>query len=521
MTTDFSTKGHSPNKLYNNFEFTTTAKDGVYVFENINTGARLPIALHHSTIRMIPRKGLELHLAGEMKNSPVDITAQFEDLRLKSVKDIADVSFSSVITLSGGRIEYDGKVPLPLNLNSTTLNSRLSCDKLSDFNNLLGLELPEVGPLSMFGSLHVVPKGYSLPTFNIIVASSSMIGDASIDTTTEVPSLTVNLQANTIQLADFKYAQNLGGDVSPISEQQTNTETTDNSNTKHRNLTDQTILDKYNMNLNLKVRDIFSGKDHLGSGNLSIKQQGGTLTVAPLHLNFPKGNATLSFSIVPDDESRLYTMNMEISDLDYGTVGRRFKPDTDLKGIINLRSSLSSKSTDFKSLMAGASGYLDLSIHPDQFRSGVIDLWAVNFFLYLVPYLTPKNDSVINCAAARFSIENVVLRDEDLLIDTSRIQVDGNVEVDFTKQWIDSIFKPTPKRPQFLSLATPIKVSGNLSKFKAKVPKGAVISTVLRNAASYVTVPVQWLFKKNPPKDGSANCTQLFESRSYAPNTSL
>ncbi len=214
-------------------------------------------------------------------------------------------------------------------------------------------------------------------------------------------------------------------------------------------------------------------------------------------------------------------MNMEVSDLDYGTIGRWFKPDTDLKGVIHLRSSLTSKSTDFKSIMAGASGYLDFSIHPDQFRSGVIDLWAVNFFLYLVPYLTPKNESIINCAAARFSIENGVLRDEDLLIDTSRIQVKGKVEVDFTKQWIDSIFKPKPKRPQFLSLATPVKVSGNLSKFKAKVPLGAVIGTVLRNAASYVTVPVQWLFKKNPPKDGTANCIQLFESRTFNTNTSL
>ena len=521
MSTDLSSKGRTPGELFDNLEFTTTSKDGIYVFEDINTGASLPIHLHHSTIRMTPGNGLDLHLIGEMRDSPVDIAVQFEDLRVKSATDIGDVSFSSVITLAGGRLELDGKVPLPLKQKGTTLNSRLSCEKLSDFNNLLGLELPEVGPLSMAGTLHVVPKGYSLQSFNIIVASSSMTGDASIDTTAEVPQLTVNIQANTIQLADFKYEQKQRGNVSQISEQQTNNQNPVESKKKKRRLTDQKILDKYNAHIDLKVRDVFSGMEHLGSGNLTIEQQSGTFKVAPLQLNLPRGTATLSFSIEPDDETRRYMMNMEVSDLDYGTIGRWFKPDTDLKGVIHLRSSLTSKSTDFKSIMAGASGYLDFSIHPDQFRSGVIDLWAVNFFLYLVPYLTPKNESIINCAAARFSIENGVLRDEDLLIDTSRIQVKGKVEVDFTKQWIDSIFKPKPKRPQFLSLATPVKVSGNLSKFKAKVPLGAVIGTVLRNAASYVTVPVQWLFKKNPPKDGTANCIQLFESRTFNTNTSL
>lgn len=512
VSTDLTTKGRTLGELVDNLKFTTISKDGVFFFEDKNTGARLPIHLHHSTIRASPGNGLQVHLNGEVRNSPIDITAYFGHLRQKS-KRLEEVSFSSVITLAGGRLELDGKVPVPIKKDGAMLRSRFSCQQLSGFNDLLGLKLPPIGPVTWAGTLHIVSNGYRLEALQVDVGTSSLTGEIAVDTTPELPELSVNLQAKTIQLNDFKFEKKQPEEILATANRQKRGQKA--GDTKKRSLTDQKVLEKYNSKINITVNDVYSGKDRLGSGNLSLTQQGGTLEVKPLHLNLPGGTATLSFSIDPDDETQRYIINMEISELDYGTIGRWYKPDTDLKGSISLRSSLVSNSSTFNDIMTGATGYIDFSIQPEQFRSGVVDLWAVNFFLYLVPYLTPKNESVINCAAARFSVEDGILKDEALLIDTTRIQVKGKVGVDFKKNRIDAIFAPKSKRPQFFSLATPIKINGELSKFKAGVPSGGMVGTVIRNIVSPVTVPLQWIFIKTVPKDGTANCVQLFEERSF------
>lgn len=515
VSTDLITRGRTLGELVDNLKFTTISKNGIYVFEDMNTGAKLPIQLHHSTIIASPGNGLHVHLKGEVRDSPVDIAIHFEQLRNKH-KRLEDVSFSSVITLAGGRIEFDGKVPLPFKKEGAMLSSRLSCKQLSGFNDLLDLNLPAIGPLTLAGTLHVVSNGYRLQTLQVDVGTSSLKGEIEVDTTPKVPELTINLQANTIQLDDFKVERKQPEKKSQTVDRPGDAQKAVGNLKEKRNLTDQKVLEKYNLKINIKVRDVFSGNDRLGSGSLLLTQQDGTLEVIPLHLNLPGGTATLSFSIDPDDETQRYVINMEISELDYGTIGRWYKPDTDLKGSINLRSSLISKSSSFNNIMDGATGYIDFFIRPEQLRSGVIDLWAVNLFLYLVPYFNPKNESEINCAAARFNVDEGILHHEDLLIDTSRIQVKGKVSVDFNKNRIDAIFRPKPKRPQFLSLATPIKINGNLSTFKTGVPPVGVLGTVFRNITSYVTVPVQWLFKKKVSKDGTTHCMQLFKGRTFA-----
>ncbi len=405
---------------------------------------------------------------------------------------------------------------LPVRKEGMRLSSRLTCEQLSGFNKLLNLKLPGIGPLALAGTFEIVPEGYRLQGVELDVGTSSLDGDLTFDTATEIPELTANLRADNIQLDDLRDQRKQPEKVLPTAGaalSQKDSQDRDKKVKKRKNLTDREVLAKFNAKIDIEVSDVYSGKDHLGRGRLRIEQQNGKLEIMPLHLDLDGGGIELYFSVEPDDELQRYTLNMEIADLDYGAVGRWFQPDTDLKGVFNLRTSLEAKSPDFQSIMAGARGYLDFYVHPEQFRTGVIDLWAVNFFYYMIPFFTPKNESVINCVAGRFNIEDGLLNQEELLIDTTRIQVAGTVFVDFTKNTIDAAFRPVPKRPQFFSLATPLEVNGKLSDFHAGVPSGALIGTVIRQVSSAVVVPLQMIFKKNVPKDGTAYCVKLFEKR--------
>lgn len=165
-------------------------------------------------------------------------------------------------------------------------------------------------------------------------------------------------------------------------------------------------------------------------------------------------------------------MNILVKELDYGIVGRWFKPDTDMSGTIILRTSIAAESREVKDIMANASGFLDISVQPGKLRACVIDLWAVNLFSYLVPFLVPKGESQINCLAGQFNLKDGILRQEDFLIDTSQIQVKGVVEVDFNSGFINATLRPIPKRPQFYSLSVPIEIDGPLSNLEARLERG-------------------------------------------------
>jgi len=112
----------------------------------------------------------------------------------------------------------------------------------------------------------------------------------------------------------------------------------------------------------------------------------------------------------------------------------------------------------------------------------------------------------VNCALGRFGLENGKLSQRALVIDTSQMRVTGNASVDFVDEKLNIRLQPQAKTAQFLSLATPIEVSGSFSKFQVGVRPGDVVETVVRLATSIIWVPIKKLFSEKVPVDGSDVC---------------
>ena len=286
-----------------------------------------------------------------------------------------------------------------------------------------------------------------------------------------------------------------------------------------KQLSDQRVLDSYDLAADVEVTEVLSGDDFLGSGRARIEQKEGRLTVSPLTLQVPGGTVALDFSVAPtaEKEKRLYRLDVQVKEFDYGILGRRLQPDTDLSGILDLRTSLAGLSPDFRSLMANASGTINLLIRPEKQRSGVIDLWAVNLFNYVTSSLTAESESKVNCFAGRFQIHEGILHQDDLLIDTSRMQVRGDVEIDFQQHSVNAYLRPIPKRPQFFSLGTPIRISGRFDDIGVSLPAMGIAGTVVRLATSYIVVPIQWLILNKLPEDGTAACLEMIEPKEADP----
>jgi uncharacterized protein involved in outer membrane biogenesis len=86
------------------------------------------------------------------------------------------------------------------------------------------------------------------------------------------------------------------------------------------------------------------------------------------------------------------------------------------------------------------------------------------------------------------------------------MRVTGKGRADFGTETLDLRMRPQTKTAQFLSLATPIQVSGTFRNFKISVSPGDVLETIGRLATSIIWVPLQKIAGKKIPRDGSDVC---------------
>jgi uncharacterized protein involved in outer membrane biogenesis len=151
-------------------------------------------------------------------------------------------------------------------------------------------------------------------------------------------------------------------------------------------------------------------------------------------------------------------------------------------------------------------GTIDFAVWPENMKSGIFDLWAVNVLVALVPAVDPSKESKVNCAVGRFELVDGKLEDRGIVLDTTRMRVVGTGHVDFDDERVRLRMRPQAKTAQFLSLATPVEVNGSFTDFNVGVSPGDVAETVGRVATSIVWVPLQKLFGKKIPQDGGDIC---------------
>jgi len=79
----------------------------------------------------------------------------------------------------------------------------------------------------------------------------------------------------------------------------------------------------------------------------------------------------------------------------------------------------------------------------------------------------------------RLGLDAGQLTEKAVFMDTTQMSVAGKVDIDFTSQEIDIVMAPKAKRPEFFSLATPIKVQGSFDDFGVGVGKVRAARSVI------------------------------------------
>jgi len=412
---------------------------------------------------------------------------------------------------AGTRLNAIGKAALPLRAGQGELEITLSGERLDSLNGLARTELPPWGPWSLTGPLRVTATAYEVPSLDLRVGESLLEGRGKVELAGKRPRIDVTVRASRVQLDDFPlenwsaFRDGAARDEKQLTADQIRAKAKQTAAQGEALLSRETLA-RFDAFVDVQVDQVRSGADKLGSGWLRAQVEEGRLYAGPAQVNLPGGTAMLSAAYTPTERGVEVAFGAYVDRFDYGVLARRAKPGTDAEGVFSLRMDLASRSPSLDAVMAHANGHIDVAVWPKTIKADVFDLWAVNVFVAMLPAVDPSRQSRVNCAVGRFDLKDGKLTHDRIVVDTTRMRVNGEGRVDFDSEQLAFRMQPRAKKAQLFSLQTPVGIAGTLDDFKVGVRGEDVFATVVRFLGSAIVVPFERLTQGSLPADGQDVC---------------
>jgi uncharacterized protein involved in outer membrane biogenesis len=414
--------------------------------------------------------------------------------------------------MAGATVDVASHVLLPIERQELEVRMTLEGESLEHASELFDYELPPLGPYHLATDLRLTPEDYRIEQMEFRVGESRLRGSGRLDTRGVRPRVDLLLTSDRVQLDDFAVAADALSEAQaePTEPALASPMPAAPSDEELRDFLSPEGLMGFDARLELQVRQVVSGQDELGRGKLVATLQNGRIEVDPLHIELPGGPFDLRLEYAYAGQDVAARIRAKTEQFDVGPLARRADPETDMTGWISLDMDVEGKAPEYARLLAHANGHLDFLAAPENIETDVFDLWAVSLLKFILPRLDPGPRSTLNCVVARFDLEDGIMDEKVLLIDTTEMVVRGDARVDFVEERIRARLTPAPKKGEFLSLQTRVEVKGSFDDFGIGVPPEELVATVLRFVTSIVVAPVQRLFGKPPPADGEETCWEAW-----------
>jgi uncharacterized protein involved in outer membrane biogenesis len=385
------------------------------------------------------------------------------------------------------------------------LTLRIEGERLDKLGDYLLVSLPPWGPFRFEARFEAFGGGRMEANVESGVGASELKGTITLERDHEPPRVAVSLTAPTIQLADFALGDWSAFGDAAAEEEASSPDSSDPSTPRDRALLSSELMRRLNATLDVRVDRVASGEDWLGAGKLEASLQDGRLALAPLQLDVPGGGIVVESEMQMAPNGVTAGFRLKVRRFDYGVLARAAKPDTDMAGLLAMGVDLRASAPSAQELLQHASGRFDLAVFPERLEAGIIDLWAVNLAAAALPAVAGE-ESKVNCLLVMMDMQEGVMSEHALLIDTSRMTVHGKATFDFHTRSVDITLAPKARRPEFFSVATPIHIEGDFDDFGFDVRSSDLIGTVANFVTSPVHVPIRRVFSSTADPKGIEDC---------------
>jgi uncharacterized protein involved in outer membrane biogenesis len=457
-------------------------------------------------------KPVKLHLDGKLFDETVKLDFTTNHLHeLVDGTDKLDVDVTAHV--AGSDISLNGNVDLPVNRNMYQLAISFKGKDLEKLNRILNAELPPFNNYRLTGNISSNERGYIVRLEDATIGDTHFKATVVIDASSFKPFWSINLSSKQLQIKDFEFAETKidKPDPATIKGSLTNTKASESSDyVPGRRLKHIVDDPKIHFDLNLDVDNVLAGETELGSSTVKIKLRDDTLIVEDAVINVPGGKISSSASFMAENGKVSGAFQLVIDKFEYGAVVRYFRPQSPQGGVITADIDLQLAGDDFLRLFDEAEGKLDVALWPRNTRTKVFDLWATNLFMIILPEIR-KKESRMNCMVALMDIEDGIMKEDFFGIDTTRVWMTGNINVDFKQEHVKLSLYPRSKAAKLFAVEAPIRAEGGFNDIHLITNPVDITVAYVSFITSPLHVPARRIFDDKVPEDASEACERFFD----------
>jgi uncharacterized protein involved in outer membrane biogenesis len=511
---DLALNGASTREMLEESRLLVAVRDGTWTLSAPGAEQSLNIRVPEAVLSAAPRQPITLAIDGRIDEIPLQLQVGTDPLE-SFAEPKQRLQMDVGVAVANANLELTGAAPVPVRGDDLRFAMDLSGERFSDFDELLNIDLPPIGPYRLRGEFGSRSSGYYVQNLELTVGDSILTGKLDLNTARLPPRLDAGLVASRIQLDDFETGDwSVTGKGSKTGDQREAPDALEvQAPAEDRPMLSPEVMRSLDAEVDIEVAEVLSGQDHLGRGDVTATLENGRFSVDPLTLEVPGGSVELNFALAPTDRGLALEAGARIDKLDYGILARRIDPESQTGGVISVDLDLNTRGPDLKHVMHGSNGHLDFGIWPKDLNAGVFELWAVNVLTALAKEVDKDEASKVNCVIVRFQIEDGLMQDRVVFADTSKMRVEGSAQVDFKKRALNVRAAPKAKRPEFFSLAVPVGLRGQFEDFRIKVNPAMLTGKAISFVTSPLHVPLRRIFKRGESADGAVACAEAWGSR--------
>ncbi len=498
---DFSSRGTTLRELLEHAVLDATLSGGALA---VRMHALPTATMEVGTVRVSARPGEPVRAAvrGAVAGAPATLDATAGTL-VAIAETGANVPLKLEATVAGTQVALEGEATIPLGQGGA-LTIAARGDRLDALNGLVRAQLPPWGPWTLRGPASLTPTGHALTTLTLTVGESLLNGRAALDLSGERPRIDVRLQAPRISLDDFPTPAMRGAGPSGGTQEALTTARAAADETER--LLGARLLQRFDGTLAIALDEIVAGEYRLADAQLRAQLERGRLTLETLDMRMPGGAAHLDGTFERTDDGIEMAIAARASRFEYGILASRWWPQNDWHGQLSVDMNLRGRAPSIEQFLNRADGHFDFALRPRNLGSGVLDRWSISAFLALLPFLDRSGESTVNCYIGRLDFSGGKVRENALIIDTTRIRATGTGSANFVDDTFSFRFSPRAKGVTFFSLQTPLRVEGSSNSVRVFVAPGDWLEALTRFFGSVILVPLD-IWRNGPmPIDGADVC---------------
>jgi hypothetical protein len=378
------------------------------------------------------------HISGNIAVSDADGSLGLESLSAK-ISDSTLLSLS--IDLAFDDLENAGEI---------TLATHLDIPRFKPFAAVLGNHVDEVGSVRFDGT---VTGGAQ----RITATGTGLIGETTITGTAtgafvrDRPTLSGEIATPLLHLSDLLKLSSIN------SVYQGNVDEKDVDVMDYSKIWQTLFVD-----FEIAATKIAGG----GTGASNIKGRvtylAGVIGLDPLTMTFLGGTASANGKIDTQAENT-FALNGRMDNMRIGSVLREMKVSYPVSGALQVSYNLSGGGNTIAQIPSSLSGNLLIALRHGWLGTSLLDLAGLSLPAWLLRRVPGGNQADLVCAVAPFTFDKGKATSRGLVLETNDVQVVGVGFIDFRRREVNLQFKPQALRQQFLKIAQPFAVRGQLS----------------------------------------------------------